>query len=438
MIAAGSVGGEELAGTAGLTTIRLVEVVHPPSRAEDAGLPEVARAEGSSVPDAVAPPPRHPRFPLFDGLRAIAVLLVLLVHVPGGNQLPDALARIVTHAQIGVTIFFLISGFLLYRPFIAARAGGADRPAVDDYAKRRFLRIFPAYWVALTILTILPGFTGVEGSNPIPQYGLFFTLPVLNGPVCYGFTDCGLAQTWSLVTELTFYALLPLYALAMLRLTGRLRLDSWIRVELAILAVLGAASLLFMFVFVPASGRSLWLSSTAVGSWYWFSLGMGLAIASVALEGSERKPWLVRAVESRPLPFWLCAIGAFLALSLWLPLDPYSLSKAQQVLHHLVFGLVAFLMLFPAVFGDERGGLPRRILANPLLAWIGLISYGIFLWHFAIASKFGPGESDLPYVPSLIAITILSIAVAAVSYYLIERPILRLKYHRLRDLLRSG
>jgi peptidoglycan/LPS O-acetylase OafA/YrhL len=90
------------------------------------------------------------------------------------------------------------------------------------------------------------------------------------------------------------------------------------------------------------------------------------------------------------------------------------------------------------VFGDRQGGLPRRILANPLLAWIGLISYGIFLWHLAIASKFGPGDADLPYVWALIAITILSIAVAALSYYLIERPILRLKYERLRDLLRSG
>jgi peptidoglycan/LPS O-acetylase OafA/YrhL len=366
------------------------------------------------------------------------VLAVLLVHVPVGTQLPDPLARIVTHAQIGVTIFFLISGFLLYRPFIAARGGGADRPDVDDYAKRRFLRIFPAYWVALTVLTILPGFIGVEGSNPLPQYGLVFTIPVLGGPVCYGFTDCGLAQTWSLVTELTFYALLPLYALAMLRLTGQLTLGTWVRVEIAILAALGAASLLFMFVFDPAGGPSPWLSSTAAGSWYWFSLGMGLAIASVALEGSDRKPWLVRAVETSPLPFWLFAIAVFLALSLWLPLDPYSLSRAQQVVHHLVFGLVAFLLLLPAVFGGERGGLPRRLLANPLLAWIGLISYGIFLWHFAIAGKFGPGESDLAYVPSLIAITILSIAVAAASYYLIERPILRLKYRRLRDLLRSG
>jgi peptidoglycan/LPS O-acetylase OafA/YrhL len=417
-----------------VSTIRIVEAAHPPAQADDAGPLRVARPEATaSVPDAVAPPPRHPRFPLFDGLRAIAVLAVLLAHVPVGIELPGALAHIVPQAQIGVTIFFLISGFLLYRPFIAARSGGADRPETPDYAKRRFLRIFPAYWLALTVLTILPGFVGVEGSNPLPQYGLVFTLPVLGGPVCYGFGNCVLSHTWSLVVELSFYAVLPLYALAMRSLTGRLAVRNWARLEIAILAVLGAASLLFMFVLIPADARSPWLTNTAAGYWYWFALGMALAIGSVALEGGESRPWLVRAVESSPLPFWLGAIAAFLALSLWLPVDVFSESKVQQVAHHLVFGLIAFLLLLPAVFGDGRGGLPRRILANPVLAWIGLISYGVFLWHFAVASKVGPGEgADLPFLLALVVMVVVSFAIAAASYYLVERPILRFKYRRIR------
>jgi peptidoglycan/LPS O-acetylase OafA/YrhL len=416
-----------------------VEVAHPPAPPDGTGTPRVVRSEKPPVPDAVAPPPRHRRFPLFDGLRAIAVSGVLLSHIQGGSELPDLLSRIVTHAQIGVTIFFLVSGFLLYRPFIAARGGGADAPRVGAYAKRRFLRIFPAYWLALTVLTILPGFTGVTGGNPVPQYGLFFTLPVLGGPVCSGYaSDCGLSQTWSLVAELSFYAVLPLYALAMLRLTRRLPLRSWMRVEIAVLALLGAASLMFVLVLVPASGPSPWLGRTAAGYWFWFSIGMGLAIASVALEGREKKPWLVRAVESRPLAFWLCAIGAYLALCLWLPLNPFALSKEQKVAHHLIFGLVAFLLLLPAVFGDWRGGLPRRFLAHPLVAWVGLVSYGIFLWHFVIAvDKFGPAGVGFPFVWALIATALVSTAAAAASYYLLERPILRLKYERLRDLLRS-
>jgi peptidoglycan/LPS O-acetylase OafA/YrhL len=247
-----------------------------------------------------------------------------------------------------------------------------------------------------------------------------------------------LSHTWSLVVELSFYAVLPLYALAMRSLTRRFAFRTWVRVEIAILAVLCAASLLFTFVLVPAGGRSPWIANTAAGYWYWFAPGMALAIGSVALERSESRPWLVRAVESSPLPFWLGAIAAFLALSLWLPVDVFSESKAQQVTHHLVFGLIAFLLLLPAVFGDRRGGLPRRILANPVLAWIGLISYGVFLWHFAVASKVGPGQADLPFLLGMIVIPVISFAIAAVSYYLVERPILRLKYRSLRNLLRSG
>ena len=109
------------------------------------------------VPDAVAPPPHHPRFPLIDGMRAIAVLSVVLVHTTVGARDLAIVGPLLAHLNIGVTIFFLISGFLLYRPFIAHRGGGAAAPPVVQYAKRRLLRIYPAYWLVLTVLVIVPG-----------------------------------------------------------------------------------------------------------------------------------------------------------------------------------------------------------------------------------------------------------------------------------------
>ena len=82
----------------------------------------------AEVPDAVAPPPGNRRFPLLDGMRAVAVLCVLLVHVAVFSFVDFEFAReILFHLNIGVTIFFLISGFVLYRPFIAHRAGGHTR-----------------------------------------------------------------------------------------------------------------------------------------------------------------------------------------------------------------------------------------------------------------------------------------------------------------------
>ena len=137
---------------------------------------------GDTVPDAVAPPPHHPRFPLLDGMRAIAVLSVVLVHTTVGAHDTPILGPLLAHTNIGVAIFFLISGFLLYRPFIAHRGGGPAAPSVDQYAKRRVLRIYPAYWLVLTVLVIAPGLTGIGDGEWWALYGLVQTLP--------GASDC--------------------------------------------------------------------------------------------------------------------------------------------------------------------------------------------------------------------------------------------------------
>src|SRR5687768_12863876 len=126
------------------------------------------------VPDAVAPPPGHPRFPLFDSVRAFAVIGVFIVHAAHmSNYLgTDPGPRLVSRLDIGVTLFFLLSGFLLYRPLVASRVLGARPVRTRDYARRRFLRIAPAYWVAITALAIFPGMAGIFTDNWWVYYGL--------------------------------------------------------------------------------------------------------------------------------------------------------------------------------------------------------------------------------------------------------------------------
>ena len=150
---------------------------------------------------AVAPPPGNPRFPLFDSLRAIAALSVVAFHVTAISQVSGTpqpggwSGDLLRQLAGGVTVFFLISGFLLYRPFVVARLGGRPLRA-RDFARRRILRIVPAYWVALTALAIYPGLTGVFTSHWWVYYGY---LQVYSA----GTIDKGLPPAWSLCTEVT-------------------------------------------------------------------------------------------------------------------------------------------------------------------------------------------------------------------------------------------
>ena len=380
------------------------------------------------VADAVAPPPRHPRFPLIDGMRAVAVISVVVVHAAffSGATGDTAGGRLLSHLTTGVTIFFVISGFLLYRPFIAERGGGPPPPAIADYVRRRFLRIFPAYWLALTVLVLVPGVTGVISGEGLLQYSLLHALPLADGGGCtLAFNECGLAQTWSLVVELTFYAALPLYVIASRRLFAAAGRSRWLTGELAVLAVLSILSVLGHFAVEDLSARPI-ASGSVLGFAYWFALGMGLAAVSVAL-GERRPGSAVRAIAGRPALPWLVALGLYALLCLTLPGTPFIFDRGEAALAHVGFGAVALLLMLPAVVGWEEGGAPRALLGRPAVAWTGLVSYGIFLWHYPVVLELTDAGVDT-FAPLLAATLAITIPIAAASYYALERPLLRLKY----------
>jgi peptidoglycan/LPS O-acetylase OafA/YrhL len=378
-----------------------------------------------TVPDAVAPPPRHPRFPMIDGARALAVMSIVLFHAAVfGQAVSGSLpGRLLAHLNFGVALFFLISGFLLYRPLIAHRAGGAPAPAVRDYTKRRFLRIYPAYWVALTVLLLVPGLTGSVPGNLLGLYGLWHT-------TCLHEFGCRLSQTWSLVVELTFYIALPLYFAVLTWLTRRLQPRTWVRAELAVLAALSAISL--GLEFGAFSRTPTWIDATLIGHFFWFALGMGMAVISAGLTGGVIDPPWLRRVAAWPGLTWVLALVVYVALCVWLPASPFVVTSTRAFVTVVVFGLVSALVLLPAVFAERGTSLPERALTQPVIAWIGLISYGIFLWHFAIALDLGSIGHKNPFGIVLLGTVAIVIPVAAASYYLVERPILRLKYRRLR------
>jgi len=383
------------------------------------------RPRAQDVPDAVAPPPGNPRFPLFDSLRAVAALSVVATHTSGlttFNSTNAVLGPFTARLNVGVTIFFVISGFLLYRPFVAARFDGRPAPRLLAYGRRRLLRIVPAYWLALTGLAIWPGLAAVFHHTWWIYYGYIQNWHP-------GWITGGLAPAWSLCVELSFYLVLPFYAIATARLLrGRDRLLQ-AGVEYAALSVLALASVVGHTIAHKTDPGGTF-ANTLPGTFLWFALGMGLAVASAAWHGRPDRelPVFIRLVTQHG---WLAWAAAFAALAVTtrvgLPRTfPPFYSERTWFGEYVLYAAIAFFFVLPAVFGDDRGGLPRRILAWPPLAWLGLISYGIFLWHLPLAEQF---NDHLPHSYVLITLATMAAATAcaAASYYLVERPLLRFK-----------
>jgi peptidoglycan/LPS O-acetylase OafA/YrhL len=381
----------------------------------------------------VEPPPGNPRFPLFDSIRGIAVLMVVIVHggyISGAAQAAwygDLIARL----EFCLPIFFLVSAFLLYRPFVAARVDGRPPPATRRFLRARALRILPAYWLALTLLTVWPGLPQLWSDHWWAYYGF---LSVYDPHWAFG----GILPAWSLCIEVTFYLGLPLFAFAMR--------DRGIRAEWIAVGALFLTGVAFNAIVHIADGdrvdTNLYLTLPA--ALHWLALGMALAVASVVLERRAEKPRVIHWVERLPGAAWALAGALFLLVSLGIGLDaesphlgvtvdsPESATLAQWLAEGLLYGLIALLLLLPAVFGDHLGGFPRRVLRNRLLGWIGVISYGIFLWHLPLMAWLANDLETEPWGDSrMLGITLtglaLAIACAAASYYLVERPLLRFK-----------
>ena len=111
-----------------------------------------------------------------------------------------------------------------------------------------------------------------------------------------------------------------------------------------------------------------------------------------------------------------------LAFSLFIDIDEY-------VAEYLLFGVIAALFVLPAIFGADGGGLTRRVLRHRTLTWLGLVSYGIYLWHFPAVIIF-TDAGVTSFVPLTLLTLALTIPCAAASYYLLERPLMRWAHRR--------
>jgi peptidoglycan/LPS O-acetylase OafA/YrhL len=405
-----------------------------------------------ATPTAVAPdvPADRSRFPCFDGYRAVAAVSVLVFHAAFYGDFtfrnhPLGLAFLFARLDIGVAIFFLVSGFLLYRPFVVAHFERRPGPDARTYARRRLLRILPAYWAALTVGALILNYA--PEVRTLRGFPIYFGLVQIYVP---GRAVSGLGQAWSLCTELSFYAFLPLYAwlLARRRRSARRQLHA----ELTGALVLYALSFVFRVFadtfFAHRTEMKFWLPANTD----LFALGMVLAVASAWYARRDRQPRLAQR-PAFPAVSWMLAGLAFWIVSI--PLDlrrhPFdTITFNQDLARQTLYGLVAFFLLLPGVFGPQDRGRIRRFLRSRTVQFVGLVSYGIYLWHIWIIEQIirwmglpargsgawirGLGRGETANFPLVLSAgLVLTIAVAAVSYHFVERPFLRLKRRARND-----
>jgi peptidoglycan/LPS O-acetylase OafA/YrhL len=373
---------------------------------------------------------RAGRWPLFDSLRAIAALSVLAFHSAFVSRMfsSDSFLRpYMSHLDVGVTVFFLISGFLLYRPFVRARLQEEEPPHTGAYAWRRFLRIVPAYWVALTVIALWFGFSEVFPAGGEPLYYVFGQ--VYSGPRA----PWGIPQAWTLCVEVAFYALLPIWAFAMRRLSVR-----W---ELIALALLWVGSLAYKVWALSKRGPTDLSNGpylqTLPNFLDQFAVGMALAVLTAHWERLGRVPRAAELLRRRDWLPWIGAAVAFWVVSTQIGFTGEFLQQYSRRMflgRHELYTLVGLGVVLPAIFAVPGRGVAGRLLASRVLAYLGLISFAMYLYHLAVIRQVdiwlgkpmdaALGVRLLTYAALGLLITVV---IASLSYYLVERPALRLK-----------
>jgi peptidoglycan/LPS O-acetylase OafA/YrhL len=262
-----------------------------------------------------------------EGLRAIAAISVVLHHtwmLDGGERLGEngLPGKFFLNLSLGVTLFFALSGFLLYRPFAAAIARGGPRPSVRSYIRNRALRILPAYWAILLLAALmLQTATLRTGSGRLAYGALTEPAEMLGAALLVhnynrGTVLIGIGPAWSLAVEAVFYLILPLLvlgagALAKMAASRRQRVVALLGPPLLLLAVgLTGKFVAGVVVSAPTPGagwESDWHSVIERSFWAQADLfSFGMAAAVLHTEVADGRIKLPRGGGWQPSPRRSC------------------------------------------------------------------------------------------------------------------------------------
>lgn len=339
-----------------------------------------------------------------ESLRALAALGVLVSHVYGAFVPPvghdTVIRRVVSTGAWGVFLFFALTGYLLFWPFVKRAAEATTRLDLGRYVRNRIVRIVPLYYFVLIVLMIAQ-----QSGGSATQWLHFLTFTQNFSHATILTVD---DPMWSLGIEVEFYALIPLLALAMVWLArGSIN---------RIAAGIGALALISYAVYVakvqvPARPSLLWKLSLPT-TFFYFVAGMLLAL--VRLRWQERPPAWIAGPLGRASVWLSAGVAAWLVTAM----DPDYNVVAIPVASFLIIGACVLPL---------RASPGTRALEWRPLAVLGMASYGIYLWNSPIVNWFA--RHGLPWASWRLLGASLSVccAVALVTYVCVEAPFLRLR-----------
>lgn len=369
-------------------------------------------------------------FPHVDTLRAVGALAVLTTHVgfwSASYQRDGTVGALLARLDVGVALFFVLSGFLLSRAWLVRALAGRPAPATGHYLWKRALRILPVYVVTATLaLVLIDDNADLGWGERVETYLLASTLVDVSFPA-------GLTHMWSLAAELHFYLVLPL--LMLLGVGRRLR-------PARLLALLGVLVVVSVWWHLDGAARAGRDSFVATPQWLpgyldWFAVGIGLALASVLHQAGRggRVVAGLRTLAAQPGVCWLLALGLLLVsttpLAGPLVLDPPT--DAEALTKNLLYAGIGGLVVLPAVLRDvpAEPAVFDRLLLHPVARHLGHTSYGLFCLHIpvlhAVVALTAWDIFTAPFAPLWLVVLVVSLVAAELAYRLVERPALRLK-----------
>ena len=358
------------------------------------------------------------RWPALDGIRGMAIVAVVVYHafkLTGGwtsrkirTDGVDWFWWPLGGGRLGVDLFFVLSGFLLWFSWKGIRGRNPTLArATAEFVKGRAIRIIPPYFVMLAVYVPLFASDLLTSADGVWHLLLFLTIQQYNEPQLPGLFNTPL---WTLTVEVQFYVVMPIVAWVMRRTAP-------------VVPLLAALALTLWWV----DHRGVYPTSWLPGRADQFVAGMALA-AVVAGPGGG----LVRLLRTRASAVVLCAAGVAIALyhgsTLGLPRGHRYDEWMHPALGLVLAALVAHLVV------TEAPGRVHRWLEGDVPRLFGHLSYGIYLWHFPIYDHVlswtggrGEGLASVGAIVGLGLATAITCAAAALSYAWVERPFLERK-----------